>query len=294
MTTHALRRTEALPRSSQTYFVSGCNHAGEIRGVALAGLNVGIAVNELDAAGNAERELIGLAGTSTRIFVDSGAFGEVRFDPSAGRLVIDEEISDAEWESRLDTYERLATALTEQVYVVAPDCVGHQAETLARLTKYASRVRGLAQLGAHVIVPVQKGELPMARFWVEAVRILELPAERLVAGIPSKKDATTTLDVAAFVRDAVPARVHFLGLGPKSRRYDDVMQAVRVGAKGRQMPEVLMDSVRITALVGRSGGYVRPLTAARDALIAEGFSLADTAALKCASILRVFEQGRFI
>ena len=71
-------KTSRTQKKEANYFVSGSNHAGEIRGLSLAGLNVGVAAPELNAA--AERELGRLAGTGLKVFVDSGAFGEITFE----------------------------------------------------------------------------------------------------------------------------------------------------------------------------------------------------------------------
>ena len=94
----------------ERYFASGSNHAGEIAGLAAAGYDVGVAIPELNAAG--EAALVELAGLRTKVFADSGAFGEVRYDAASDRMVLKgAPISDAEWRKRLAAYRRLAVAL---------------------------------------------------------------------------------------------------------------------------------------------------------------------------------------
>ena len=260
-------KTSRTQKKEANYFVSGSNHAGEIRGLSLAGLNVGVAAPELNAA--AERELGRLAGTGLKVFVDSGAFGEITFEN--GRPEVKREITGAEWTKRLATYERLARVLGGQLYVVAPDMVAFQAETLERLAKYADSIRAIKALGANVIVPVQKGALSMSEFAARATAILG--TSEVIWGVPMKKDATSVAELASFTSSLTAgARVHLLGIGPSSgKRYDAAMAAIPAGV------EAFSDSVRITALVGRGELRVngersapRPLTAATDAIKATG------------------------
>jgi hypothetical protein len=256
------------------YFVSGSNHAGEIRGLALSGNNVGVAAPELGPA--AEAELALFAGGPMKLFVDSGAFSEVTFEN--GYPEVKAPISDVAWNKRLDTYERLARLFRRKLYVVAPDKVAFQAETLERLAKYASRIHAIRALGANVIVPVQKGDLSMADFAERALAVLGMKADEVVFGIPSKKDATSLQEMAAFAQylfhKGAPTRVHLLGLGVRSPRYVDALTAILTNSP---WTTVFSDSVRITAMVGRgarrsdgSRGPARKLTAATDRVKAMG------------------------
>ena len=93
----------------------------------------------------------------TRLFVDSGAFSEVTFNREAGRLEIAKPLTAEHWRKGFATYRRLAPIFRSRLYVVAPDCVGHQAETIERWETYADEVRELLELGANVIVPLRKG-----------------------------------------------------------------------------------------------------------------------------------------
>jgi hypothetical protein len=279
------------------YFVSGSNHAGEIRGLAASGSNVGVAAPEVNAEAFAalcalkgqvgiDRELHGF---KRRVFVDSGAFSEVGFGPQGPFIA--EPITHAEWLERLTLYARLAYHLGKQLYVVAPDCVAHQAETLVRLETYDRWITGVRRLGANVIVPIQKGpRYTMGEFFRIACDILNVQPHEVIAGIPMKKDATTLEELAEFCDTLpllAPPAIHFLGLGLHSKRYPEALAVVRrhveIGT------EVFCDSVRITALVGRTngpGGGPRPLTAARDAMLKEGVT--GTAEIKARSIVKVW------
>jgi len=247
------------------YFASGSNHPGEIAGLANVGLGVGVAVHELHSGG--EVAIADACARGARVFVDSGAFSEIGFGPQ-GPFVA-EPISDADWAARLAVYVRLAAVCGSQLYVVAPDMVAHQDATLARMARFGAPVREAAALGANVLVPVQKGAMAMAAFWAAACATLDVPAAQLIAAIPMKKDATTTAELVDFLRAANPARVHLLGLGPKSPRFVEVVTAARAACPGVVL---YCDSVLITSLVGRTngrGGAPRALTAALDAVTAE-------------------------
>lgn len=269
------------------YFASGSNHEGEIQGFASIGWNVGVAAHEV--SDDAVRALHALKGTRTKVFVDSGAFSEVDFnfparkdnakkgikagdlpypDKPIGPLVV-APISDAEWTKRLDLYDSLASSLGRQLYAVAPDQVAFQDETADRLAKYADRVREIHAKGANILVPLQKGKLSLADFDDKARSILGF--DDYIRAIPMKKDATTTAEFEAFMAAKKPARVHLLGLGKESDRYDEVMAAAK---RASPASEVFLDSVKITSAVERSkptkaGGWSRPrkLTAATDRTI---------------------------
>lgn len=262
------------------YFASGSNHEGEILGLAWTGRNVGVAVDALDKAGKAEAALLGLKGERTLVFVDSGAFGEVD-----ATLKVKKPITDEEWETRLACYDRLAP-LGEQLFVVAPDRVGCQETTLARLTKYAERMRALRAKGVRVIVPLQRGALTSYEFDVRVREILGFAD--YVRGIPSKKGAATPELVAELANglwlDAAvpkPVRVHLLGMGPNADRYEAMAAAVMFNLPGTApvlipglttQPTLTCDSVRIMALVGKNngpGGGPRPITKAREEVLAE-------------------------
>lgn len=262
---------KALGVDVPAYFPSGSNHAGEIHGFADLGWNVGVAVDALDKQGNAEKALKDLAGSKTKVFVDSGAFGEVKpnFPNEKGERPYPEHpiglapvkpISHEEWLERLATYDRLADALGKQLYVVAPDQVGNQDVTFQRLQRYLPQVKALQEKGANVLVPLQKGAKSMAEFDRDVAKLLG--TDDFVRAIPMKKDATSTEDLRKLLADHPIPRIHLLGLGEKSERYPEIMAMLEeVSPKTK----VTLDSVAITAAVGRpENGPPRKLTAAQD------------------------------
>lgn len=256
-------------RAAASYFASGLGTEAEVRAVALAGYHVGLTCSELgrgvlEAAEHA-------AALGCLVFVDSGAFAEVRFDEVAGCFVDKAPLTDADWKMRLDVYRRLALSIGRAAYVVAPDKVGDQQETLRRLARWASEVRALrtvhgdAEYGPRVIVPVQGGALAAADFAQLALEALGLNEDEVVWGIPSKKGATTTEQLGAFAATCqADGRFHLLGMGPQSPRYAEAVEAIL-----EHCPDAVItcDAVRVTALVGRNP--VRPLTAEQDAYRAQ-------------------------
>ena len=264
-----------------TYFASGSNRTGEIRGLDRAGLHLGICALEVTRKAvqrwgaldmprlvDAVRELLGTE--HSRIFVDSGAFSEVRFGAQGPEVV--RPMGRAEWSKVFGLYAALAGSmgLRDRLYLVAPDRVGCQATTLDRLREWGFDLRTLALNGASILIPVQKGGRGMADFYrAELEAVLDgdtspLVVDQMLPAIPMKKDATSVEELRAFVREVQPRRIHLLGIGPRSRRFEAALAAVVEEAPGC---EVLCDSVALRSLVGRSngaGGGPRALTAAMD------------------------------
>lgn len=271
---------EAWPfQDEDRHFVSGVNHAGEVRGLASSGRNVGIAAQDAPASMLAELERS--AGGGLEVFVDSGAFSEVKFGPK-GRTVV-APIGDDEWLARFDVYRFVAKLYGSRAFVVAPDSVGDQQETLTRMARWAHVMRGLAlHFRCNVIVPVQNGQLEPVDFLVRALLALQLPPDRIVIGIPSKKSATTPAQLRAFAAalkaQGVCAPFHLLGMGPKSKLWGPMRAAIR-----DHFPEAVIysDSVGVRSEVGRTNGrngQPRRLTLAQDRVRATGANVYEVKA----------------
>lgn len=308
------------------YFASGSNHQGEIEGLSSIGFNVGVAAPELSEG--ALQALTDLAGTGIRVFVDSGAFGEVDFNfPNAtarpkknrrskrqielgmvastppgglpypnlplGPLVL-EEITPARWRAILKTYRVLTEALGSQVYLVAPDCIGHQDETLRRLKTYAREIRELHRMGANIIVAMQKAVtldaghldpsapgIPLGKLSRESLdeRIEAiLGFSDFVRGMPMRNRTTTADEVVDFLKKRPHVmRVHLLGFGPAARDYVKTLKKLEAV---RPDLDLTCDSVLVVAHKGNTngpGGGPRRLTKAetehwQDELEAESFA----------------------
>ncbi len=246
---------------ARLHFASGVNHAGEVRGLAMSGRHYGITANRASAELLREVEAVNHNG-GPRLFVDSGAFSEVKFGPGGPRVV--KAITDEEWRRRLKLYAVLAKMYGPRCYLVAPDQVGNQQVTLERLARYAPQIALCASLRAHIIVPVQKGALPMSEFYRQACAILGL-RNAPIAGVPMKKDATSLAQLAELV-DSMPwhavkeyassaahdgCRIHLLGLGPESKRWPSVLRTIK---SRRPNASITSDSVTVRRLAGRTNG----------------------------------------
>lgn len=256
------------------HFVSGINSPGEVRG-----LNSHIGITATEIRTGLLESLEAIAGSATELFVDSGAFGESKFNPELGRFEIVKLITDAEWMRRFEIYEWAARTFRTRATIVAPDCVGNQALTLERLERYAVNIAVIAAHRANVIIPVQKGELSMSKMFARACLILGLRVTP-IAGVPMKKDATSLEDLAELV-GSLPwygARIHLLGIGPKSDRYGAVIACIR---SLRPNASITSDSADVCRLVGRTNRgkpYVRPMTRYSDEARALGIRGPDVKA----------------
>lgn len=234
------------------YFASGSNHEGEIQGLQDCGYNVGVAVDRVNA--RALCALCELAGTGTKVFVDSGAFSEIKFSKNAPPRV-KKAITHEQWIKRLELYVELATVLGSQVYLVAPDKVAFQADTLERMRRYAGYMQRCRELGANILVPHQKGELALSGFGVAAT--MALGFSDWIPAIPMKKDATTTEDLVEYLIAVKPAAVHLLGRGLTSKGWDKLVAAARAASP---RTTIFCDSVLVKSLAGRENGRVDPRT----------------------------------
>lgn len=187
------------------------------------------------------------------MFVDSGVFSEV---DRAGAVVA--PIADADWTQRVGVMHRIAEALGPNALVVAPDRVGDQQETLRRLALFADELRAIAALGARLVVPIQRGAMSAALFDDACCCILGVP---FVRGIPGNKIAMPASALETYLRARRPGAVHILGVGPKSRRFQPLVDVLRRFVPGA---DASCDSNALAAAVGESngpGGGPRALTA---------------------------------
>lgn len=241
-----------LPVDPAAYFASGTNRAPEIAGAAAAGADIGVVAPEVSKA--SEAELVKLAGSDVLVFVDSGAFSEVG---GSFPFPVVNPITPDQWKKRLGLYERLAAALGESVFLVAPDQVGDQAKTLERLELYADEIRRCAELGARILVPMQLGG-DLVEF---AEKVDSILGVEWFPAFPCKKSPVTAHQVREFVLSRRPRHVHLLGLGIRNKKAPAFLAALR------GLCSVSLDSCWIGSAAGRRngpGGGRRRLTIARD------------------------------
>lgn len=254
---------ETLTTWTDRHFVSGVNDPGEVLGLALSGHWIGVTADRISKpliAALAEFE-----GGGMRVFVDSGAFSEVKFAKDGTRSIV-KPITHTRWVEILDLYRQVGAAVgARRCLVVAPDCVGDQVETMRRFATYREEIRQLVADGFQVIVPVQRGAMPLPAFWFAALDVLGLDQNQVIAGVPSRKGATTPDDVAELCGVlGLNARIHLLGMGTKSDRFEATIAAARMGCP---WVEITMDSAAVRSEVGRKngrGGTRRRLTRLQD------------------------------
>jgi len=239
------------------YFLSGSNRPAEIRGLAVAGADIGVAADQLSR--KAIDDLAALSGSELLVFLDSGAFSEVRF--SGGELEVVKPITADDWKKRLAIALELAESLGDQLVVVAPDRVGDQDETLDRLANYRDQVAAIASHGSRILVAIQKGRRSQVEFAAEVDQVLA--GIDWTPALPCKKSATTPAEVREFLAGRSPEHVHLLGLGIRNRSLDAYLDPF-----ARSNSSVSLDSCWLAANAGRTNGPnrgPRRLTRARDA-----------------------------
>lgn len=239
------------------YFISGASRPSDLRGLVRISAPLGVSIPELSDHALAELLAAAPARPLLQVFVDSGAFSEV---DRTGRIVA--PITLAAWRTRVAVMLRIAAAFGPRCWIVAPDCVGNQGETLTRLRAFAAEMRQARALGARVIVPIQRGDMPPASFDRAAAEVLSF--SDFVRGIPGNKIAMPAGELEAFLRTRRPAAVHLLGIGPRGRRFRPLVDLLRRLVPGAA---VSCDSQAFSAQTGRTngaGGEPRALTSWQD------------------------------
>lgn len=180
-------------------FHSGMSRAKDFRAAVDAGVaGIGVVAGEL-ASSSIFLGVPQFLRNGGAVFVDSGAFTEFRtgLAPDFNTVLAIYDM--------LASHSDLQEPGSGQLYVVSPDKVGDQLETLARLEQYAGRVRALIEKGCHVIFPLQRGVIPATEMLSRAVAILG--TDKFVAGIPSNKEALSLAECASIKHNAF----HILG-----------------------------------------------------------------------------------
>lgn len=157
-------------------FRSGMSSKSDLRGAIEAGVPVGVVAGKLSSAAmflTIPRYL----DRGGKCFCDSGAFSSFL----SGKPM--------DWEDVLQRYDSLAlmTETPGNLYVVAPDKVGDQDETLRLLAAWSNRVRSLIEQGCKVIVPIQNGGLSGQILIDQVAGILQ--TRQFIVGIPSNRAA---------------------------------------------------------------------------------------------------------
>jgi len=264
-----------LPLDPIAYFASGCQR-GEVRGFGAIGHDVGVTAANVNA--DIEAEILELVGTDVQVFVDSGAFPEFQAELKGKSKPVD-------WPRVIDLYKRLGRALGDQLHVVAPDKIGDQAETLARLERYAEDMRELDAMGVRVLMPVQRGAFKQASFFKRCVDVLGFAP---IPALPCQAAATSPKEAEEFVATVQPVVLHLLGLGPRGRKAKEILSRI---ASACPITMVQMDSCVVARLAGKTNGPnggPRHLTAAAtivNGMVERGELAGDTQTRKAAGVI---------
>ena len=210
-------------------FESGADRIGAIKGLREAG-HTHMAASVRAVSDNALTELVDHANAGGNLLLDNGAFSAFK----SGK-----PLDDADFDSAMDTYEVVATRLTDKskLTVIAPDVVGDQDATRRKIDRYWERLKNLVKQGVNVILPVQRGELTPAELWADYMEMISPEgdqAKRLIAGIPSNAKAFTTGDLvnlfdgkqSLYPTSHIPTRAHLLGMGIHNSRFKAVSEAI--------------------------------------------------------------------
>lgn len=256
-------------RLRPSYFASGSNKAGEIRGFTESGVNVGVAADEVYGTTQdqknrrkALKEVEGkksLSGELIKVFIDSGAFGEVSFDPRTKTFKDKDKITHQDWLKIFKLYNEIGNALGKQAYIVAPDKVGDQAESFRRIKKYLPL---LESRDVNIIVPIP----PVGKMINYDRQVRQFFGSDFIRGIPTvqTKGGATPSQIKEYVEDlyadrsvSKPVRIHLLGMGllPKGRAKQSMWEKTLRPMLEKIDPnmEVFLDSVRMASITAKGG-----------------------------------------
>jgi hypothetical protein len=254
-----------------TYFPSALRNVSEIMGFAGKNQNLGITVGK--CGGNCLKALKSLASDPTfhgTVFVDSGAFSEVKGKPP-------------NWKKVFKVYDELADLYGSRLYIVAPDKIGDQEETYRRIYTYVHQLKRLYDKGANIIVALQGQNLDPEDAkdrWLELGSYSLVEYEKLITqlfnqvridnfvrGIPvTVKSPYDLWDVQELLTNAPQfQRLHLLGKSPIAPDWEE-WESMLI-----KFPwlDVTLDAARVPALVGKGKSRIEKLGYTGRALTAE-------------------------
>lgn len=176
-------------------FRSGMSRRNDMEAAIAAGVPFGAVAGELVTASKM-LTIPKYLNAGGAVFIDSGAFTAFK----TGEQVDFDEV--------LRCYEFVAEMADDGargLYVVSPDAVGDQQETLRLIALYRTRLLALIDTGCNLVMPIQRGAIP-ANDMLQAVKTI-LGTSQFVAGIPSNAEAMSVEECATIAHHAF----HILG-----------------------------------------------------------------------------------
>ena len=141
-----------------------------------------------------------------KVFADSGAFRN--FNESLKYDNVKPLVFQKIFMSYYQIIEQTHQRCRSNLFVSAPDVVGRQDVSFDLLVKFTDDVEAIAKTGVTVIVPLQKGELPLDEYYLKCKELLTFD---FVAGLPSNAKALSRDEIFSFIKKCKPPAVHFLG-----------------------------------------------------------------------------------
>jgi hypothetical protein len=218
-------------KTNMIRFASGMSGISDLRAGAYtrAGFkNYGVGFDVGLLSKNAIEELADfIINMDTQAFIDSGAFSNFRKSLKAqegGKTVeaLNFDKIFEKYDAILDAIQRINVSERTDYprpMIVMPDIIGDQNASLDLIDKYKNRVSLEVSSNTSIpIIPIPLGELSLSEAYNRIIEILktntigsEINPENFVVGIPSNAKAVSKEDLAKFLRESKPPRIHFLG-----------------------------------------------------------------------------------
>jgi hypothetical protein len=278
-------------------FASGMTRPVDMAGAIEAAHPFGVDVGLLST--RARKGVIRAVTAGVPVFADSGAFrlfkanlgltpaqiGQLAFIEGCGKGLDDQEV--------MKRYAGLVSELgkdpavnLEHLYLVAPDVVGSATETLRLLRKHKSLLAEFLDVGANVIVPLQRDlQLSFVEMAKSAVQILAKANVSPILGVPTQESVMQEADLRDLLRQLRPPRIHLLG----SAAAQTAGRRLEIVRQHNDETEVTMDGnllrSRLDEIAGLAGearsrkiaGLLVQATAGKQQVTAQAFMDASTA-----------------
>ncbi|MHC4070612.1 MAG: DUF7178 family protein, partial [Planctomycetota bacterium] len=215
-------------------YQSGVSSIGDLRTALEAGQPVTVIVSvtgpkkikQLSAKGMDTLAEHLQANPDARVLIDTGAFSA---------FTKDTPLTEEEFKEIYDRMERLLFRSRlkgdlRQVSIIAPDVIGDQEATHELQAAFVDTMRGFADRGATIMVPLQKGKMKPNEMitWVRNLFKDEITSDQLGIALPSNLKAWTTTDLRQGLNALGPIKnIHFLGKGLKALDIEQRMDIIR-------------------------------------------------------------------
>lgn len=219
-----------------TVYRSGAaDHMEDLRAYVSAGAPVGLGVPKLRP--DVVRVLAAYNAAGGRCFLDTGEFQAFGKGGGVNFLRV------------FAAYDFVLESVSSPglVALVMPDKMGDQAATLELASRYRRQALRCIEAGADCIFPLHKGALSLADAYRDLVGRLD--TDRFRVGLPSNKVRVEREELAAFVAEARPARIHLLGISEANRRFAPLVEAAR---RPSAALDISADAMRIRGMLSRS------------------------------------------